>query len=76
MPEMNGQEVAIEMRTLKPQAIIIMLSEAVDVPEDVLTSLDAFVTKDLLASHLLSAIEPLTAPSDPGPLRPLGSDTD
>ena len=26
MPEMNGQEVAIEMRRLKPQAPIIMLS--------------------------------------------------
>jgi FixJ family two-component response regulator len=45
MPEMNGQEVAIEMRRLKPQARIIMLSGAVDVPEDVLTSVDAFVSE-------------------------------
>jgi len=36
MPEMNGQEVAIEMRRLKPQAPIIMLSGAVDVPEQAL----------------------------------------
>ena len=72
MPEMNGQEVAIEMRRLKPQAKLIMLSGAVDVPEDVLNSVDAFVNKDRLASQLLSAIEQLTAPSDPGPLRPLG----
>ena len=76
MPEMNGQEVAIEMRRLKPQAKIIMLSGAIDIPEDVLTSVDAFVTKDRLASQLLSAIEQLTAPSDIGPLRPFGSDTD
>src|SRR5271169_2352154 len=33
MPKMNGQEVAIEMRRLRPLAPIILLSEAVDVPE-------------------------------------------
>src|SRR5579864_3507897 len=32
MPEMNGQEVAIEMRRLRPQAPIILLTGAVDVP--------------------------------------------
>jgi CheY-like chemotaxis protein len=42
MPEMNGQEVAIEMRRLKPQAAIIMLSGAVDVPEQALKWVDAF----------------------------------
>src|ERR1700691_3484312 len=36
MPGMSGQEVAIEMRRLKPQAPIIMLSAAVDVPEQAL----------------------------------------
>ena len=36
MPEMNGQEVAMEMRRLKPDAAIIMLSAAVDVPEQAL----------------------------------------
>src|SRR5271167_1495780 len=36
MPEMNGQEVAIEMRRLKPQAPIIMLSGSMDVPEQAL----------------------------------------
>ena len=76
MPEMSGQEVAIEMRRLKPQAKIIMLSGAVDIPEDVLNSVDEFVTKDRLASQLLSAIEKLTAQSDPGLFGPLRSDTD
>jgi CheY-like chemotaxis protein len=33
MPEMNGHEVAIAMRRVRPQAPIIMLSGAVDVPE-------------------------------------------
>jgi hypothetical protein len=59
------------MRRPKPQAKLIMLSGAVDVPEDVLNSVDAFVNKNRLANQLLSAIEQLAAPSDPGPLRPL-----
>jgi CheY-like chemotaxis protein len=56
MPEMNGPEVAIEIRRLRPQAPIIMLSAAVDVPEQALKLVDAFVAKDRLASHLLPAI--------------------
>jgi two-component system cell cycle sensor histidine kinase/response regulator CckA len=59
MPEMNGQEVAIEMRRLRPQAPIIMLSGAVDVPEQALNSVDAFIAKDRLSSQLLPAIEQL-----------------
>ena len=56
MPEMNGHEVAIEMRRLRPQAPIIMLSGAMDIPEQALKSVDAFIAKDQLASHLLTAI--------------------
>ena len=56
MPEMNGQDVTIEMRRLKPQAPIIMLSGAGDIPEQALELVDAFVAKDRLASQLLPAI--------------------
>ena len=59
MPEMNGQEVAIEMRRLKPQAPIIMLSGAVDVPEQALKWVDAFIAKDRLASQLLPMLAQL-----------------
>ena len=59
MPEMNGPEVAIEIRRLRPQAPIIMLSAAVDVPEQALKLVDAFVPKDRLASQLLPAIAQL-----------------
>lgn len=59
MPEMNGHEVAIEMRRVRPQAPIIMLSGEVDVPEQALKLVDAFIPKDRLASHLLSAIAQL-----------------
>jgi two-component system, cell cycle sensor histidine kinase and response regulator CckA len=59
MPEMNGQEVAIEMKRLRPQAPIIMLSGAVEVPEQALKLVDAFIAKDRLASQLLPAIAQL-----------------
>jgi CheY-like chemotaxis protein len=56
MPEMDGHEVAIQMKRLRPHARIIMLSGAVDIPEQALKSVDAFVAKDQLSSHLLTAI--------------------
>ena len=59
MPEMNGHEVAVEMRRLKPQVPIIMLSAAVDVPEQTVRVVDALITKDRLASQLLPAIAQL-----------------
>ena len=63
MPEMNGHEVAIEMRRLRPQAPIIMLSGAIDVPEQALKWVDAFIAKDRLASQLLPAIAKLQVAS-------------
>ena len=59
MPEMTGDKVAIEMRQLLPEAPIIMLSGAVDVPEQALRCVDAFVAKDRLGSQLLPAIAQL-----------------
>jgi CheY-like chemotaxis protein len=67
MPEMNGPEVAIEMRRLMPQAPIIMLSAATDIPEEALELVDAFVTKDRLASQLLPAIARLHGSLAPPP---------
>jgi len=57
MPQMNGQEVAIQMRRLRPQATIIMLSGLLTVPQEALNTVDAFVPKDRLASQLVQAIE-------------------
>ena len=59
MAEMNGQEFAIEMRRLRPQAPIIMLSAAVDVPKEALKLVDAFIAKDNLSSQLLPVIAQL-----------------
>jgi len=62
MPEMSGQEFAIAMRRLRPLAPIIMLSGAVDVPDQALKVVDAFVAKCFLASRLLPTIELLRGP--------------
>ena len=59
MPEMNGHQVAMEMRRLKPQAPIIMLSAAIDVPEQVLNLVDALIAMNSLASQLLPMIAQL-----------------
>jgi CheY-like chemotaxis protein len=56
MPRMNGQEVALEMRRLRPQAPIIVLTEGRGVPEPALNLVDALVAKDRLASQLLPTI--------------------
>jgi CheY-like chemotaxis protein len=56
MPDMNGQDVAIKMKRLQPRAPIIMLSGTADLPKQALEWVDAFVTKDRLASQLLPAI--------------------
>lgn len=61
MPEMNGQEVAIEMKRVNPHAPIIMLSGNADVPEQALKSADVFITKSLFACQLVPAIAQLRA---------------
>ncbi|MGA8152158.1 MAG: response regulator [Terriglobales bacterium] len=59
MPDMNGQEIALAMRRIRPQAPIIMLSSTVDVPEQALRQADAFIARNRLASQLLPAIAQL-----------------
>ncbi len=56
MPRMNGEEVAIELRRLRPQAHIILLTEGHGIPEPALNLADALVAKDRLASQLLPTI--------------------
>jgi len=59
IPEMNGREFVVKMRSLRPETPIIMLSGELNVPERVLKWVDAFVAKDRLGSHLLPAIAQL-----------------
>jgi DNA-binding response OmpR family regulator len=58
-PEMNAQQFVIEVRKLRPEAAIIVLSARFDVPGEALNMADAFVHKDRMGSQLLPAIAEL-----------------
>jgi two-component system cell cycle sensor histidine kinase/response regulator CckA len=56
MPAVNGEEVAVELRRLRPEAPIILVTEGVGVPDQTLSVVDALIAKDSLASQLLLTI--------------------
>ena len=56
MPEMNGHEVAIEIKRLKPQIPIVMVSSDDAIPEPALNVVDAFVSKNEAPHRLLPVI--------------------
>ena len=56
MPEMNGHEVAMEIKRLRPQIPIVMGSSDEEIPENVLKVVDAFVSKYEAPNKLLPVI--------------------
>jgi DNA-binding NarL/FixJ family response regulator len=56
MPEMNGHEVAIEIKRLKPQIPIVTVSSDDAIPEPALNVADAFVSKNEAPHCLLPVI--------------------
>jgi len=56
MPEMNGHEVATEIKRLKPQVPIVMVSSDDQIPGHTLNVVDAFVSKNDVPSRLLPVI--------------------
>jgi CheY-like chemotaxis protein len=56
MPEMNGHDVATEIKRLTPQVPIIMLSSDEEIPEHALNVVDAFVSKNEAPSRLLPVV--------------------
>ena len=56
MPEMNGHEVAIEIKRLRPQVPIVMVPSDDEIPEPALHVVDAFVSKNEQPSRLLPVI--------------------
>jgi len=56
MPEMKGHEVAAEIKRLKPEVPIVMVSSDDAVPEQALDAVDAFVSKNEVARCLLSVL--------------------
>jgi two-component system, OmpR family, copper resistance phosphate regulon response regulator CusR len=56
MPEMNGDQVATEIKRFKPHVPIVMLSSDDEIPEPALNVVDAFVSKNDAYSRLLPVI--------------------
>ncbi len=66
MPEMDGLEVAAEIRRTRPQVPIIMVSSDVEVPEQSLQVVDAFISKDEAPRRLLPMISRICGESSYG----------
>jgi len=56
MPQMNGGEVATEIRRLRPQIPIVMLSSDDEIPKQALNVVNAFVSKNEAFRQLLPVI--------------------
>ena len=67
MPEMNGHEVATEIKRLKPQIPIVMVSSDDAIPEPALNVVDAFVSKNEAPRRLLPVISRICGENPSGP---------
>lgn len=59
MPDLNGGQVAVEMRRRRPTVPIIFLSAYFSLPSDALEMADAFITKGEPPEVLIEKIEQL-----------------
>jgi DNA-binding response OmpR family regulator len=66
MPEMNGDEVATEIKRHRPQIPIVMVSNDDEISEDVLKVVDAFVPKGEASSRLVPVISRMCGDDVPG----------
>jgi len=66
MPQMNGGEVATEIRRLRPQVPTVMLSSDDEIPEQVLNVVNAFVSKNEAFFRLLSLISRICGENSSG----------
>ena len=64
MPEMNGLEVAIEMKRMKPRVPILLLSAYPSLPESTLASVDAFLSKGMPPREFFEQVSALLRTSD------------
>jgi CheY-like chemotaxis protein len=64
MPEMNGGEVAAEMKRRKPQVPILMLSACLEIPAEALSRVDGRVFKGDPPASLLAMVKQLAPNSD------------
>jgi two-component system alkaline phosphatase synthesis response regulator PhoP len=59
MPDMNGGDVALEMKRLRPDVPIILFSGSQDLPSSTRTHVDAFVAKSERLSTLVAVLQRL-----------------
>ena len=59
MPNLNGDEVALTMKRIKPQVRILMFSGVADVPERARGCVDGFLRKGLSPAAVLEKIREL-----------------
>jgi CheY-like chemotaxis protein len=64
MPEMNGYQVAVEIKRLSPKTPILMLSAYFPVPQEVLQVVDAYATKGESPVQLFEQVHALLKKSD------------
>jgi CheY-like chemotaxis protein len=67
MPEMNGHQVASEIKRLRPETPIVMVSSDEELPGYALTMVDAFVSKNEASRRLLPMIAKICGENPPGP---------
>lgn len=68
VPDMNGGEVACEMKRIRPDTPIIMFSGAYDIPSSVLTHVDGLVQKGESVNALLGILHRLLHGAGAAPL--------
>jgi CheY-like chemotaxis protein len=56
MPEINGHEVALQIKRLNPNTPIVMVSSDEEIPSHVLDVVDAFVPKDQTPTQLVPVL--------------------
>jgi DNA-binding NarL/FixJ family response regulator len=56
MPDMDGHEVATEIKRHKPEVPIVMVSSDHEIPKHILKVVDAFISKDEAPGRLLPLI--------------------
>lgn len=70
MPDMNGHEVATEIKRLRPHVPIVMVSSDDEIAECTLKVVDAFVSKNEAPTCLLPVITRICGDNAAGPVRP------
>lgn len=56
MPEINGHEVALQIKRLNPNTPIVMVSSDEEIPSHILDVVDAFVPKDQTPTQLVPVL--------------------